>query len=657
MLMFFGRSFAQTGTLGQITAPSPGAKLTGTSVTFTWTAGSSATAYWLYLGTTGPQSANLYSSGSIQGTSVTVSGLPANGVTVYATLFSEIDGVWTPAAYTFTEAGSPVLAAMSSPTAGSTLAGTSATFTWSAGAGPTAYWLYIGTTGPKSANVYNSGILTGTSAAVSNLPAYGVTLYVTLFSEVGTAWQPVSYTYMESGSPVLAALTTPTPGTALAGSSVTFSWTTGGGPTAYWLYLGTTGPKSANIYNSGAITGTSVNLNVPANGVTLYVTLFSYINGTWQPAAYTLTESGTTVLAALTSPAPGSTLPGPSVTFTWSAGGGPTAYWLYLGTTGPNSANLYSSGTLTGTSATVSGLPTTGATIYATLFSEVNGAWQPVAFTYKEALPPATATMISPVAGSVLGGSSVTFSWTAGSQAQGYWLYLGTTGAESANIYDSGAISGTSVTVSGLPANGVNLYATLFTKLNGTYTPVSYTYTQAGTIVLAALTSPAPGSTFTGASETFNWTAGTGPAAYWLYLGTTGAGSANLYNSGTLNATSVTVNGLPTTGATIYATLFSEINGAWQPVHFTYLEAPVAYQVQLSWDAVTGVSPAIEGYNVYRAISPSTTYTLLNPSIDTSTTYTDKSVQIGMTYDYYIESVDTAGLSSAPSTVISVPIT
>jgi len=30
------------------------------------------------------------------------------------------------------------------------------------------------------------------------------------------------------------------------------------------------------------------------------------------------------------------------------------------------------------------------------------------------------------------------------------------------------------------------------------------------------------------------------------------------------------VNGLPTNGETIYATLFTQINGVWQPVSYTY---------------------------------------------------------------------------------------
>lgn len=942
-------------TSAQLSAPLPGNVLPGSTVTFSWSAGSSATAYWLYLGTLGPNTANIYSSGSITATTVTVSSIPSNGVNLYATLFSQIGGVWQPTNYTYVEAGTPSLAAMSSPAPGTTLFGPSATFNWSAGGGPTAYALYLGTAGPQSANLYNSGTITTTSATVTGLPTTGATIYATLFSRINGAWQPASYTFTEaspaapaaiirpaassaftgssatfswspgsqvtaysltlgttgpnssdlykSGTiatnsvtvnglptlgatvyatlssqiagawqtasyvyteapPVLASLALPSGDVPLTGSSAKFVWAPGSGPTAYWLYLGTLGPNTANIYSSGSITGTSVTVsNLPMNGVNLYATLFSKINGNWVAKNYTYTEAGTPALATMTSPAPGASFSGSSATFTWKAGSGPTGYDLYVGTKGPNTADLYNSGALTTTSATVTGIPVTGAPIYVTLFSQINGAWQPIHYTYTELGPPAPAAMLSPTSGTRLSGSTVTFNWTPGSQAQGYWLYLGTLGANTANIYNSGALTGTSVTVSGMPANGVNLYATLFTKLNGTYQPVSYNYTESGTPALASLTSPSPGSILPGASATFSWTAGSGPTAYLLYVGTLGANTANVYSSGSVSGTSATVTSLPTTGAPVYVTLFSEINGAWQAAHYTYTESggageatpssvscanstmtgagtdsctvtlnkaagsagvdvllssnnaavtlpsivtvpansssvgfvatvtsvtsaatvtltansdgtsktyalqlspPVStltvsassvpfgsvvvsapatqtltltstgtgavtissaklsgssafsiagatfpmtlnpkqsamlnlefnpsaagaasgvltltsnsssgtaatvslsgtgqlsiYQVDLSWDAVTGSAVPIAGYYVFRAPAGSTTYTMMTASADTQTTYTDLTVAAGVTYDYYIESVNTAGVASAPSAIFSVTI-
>ena len=69
---------------------------------------------------------------------------------------------------------------------------------------------------------------------------------------------------------------------------------------------------------------------------------------------------------------------------------------------------------------------------------------------------------------------------------------------------------------------------------------------------------------------TFSWTAGTGPAAYELWLGTTRVGSQNLYDSGATKATTVTVSDLPTNGVTVYARLWWEIDAVWKSADYTY---------------------------------------------------------------------------------------
>ena len=87
---------------GAMSTPAQGSTLSGSSVTFTWTEGAGASAYWLDIGNAAGGN-NYYSSGNL-GTalSTTANGLPTDGSTVYATLYSLIDDVWTPNAYTYT---------------------------------------------------------------------------------------------------------------------------------------------------------------------------------------------------------------------------------------------------------------------------------------------------------------------------------------------------------------------------------------------------------------------------------------------------------------------------------------------------------------------------------------------------------------------------
>ncbi|MGA2169745.1 MAG: choice-of-anchor D domain-containing protein [Terracidiphilus sp.] len=273
--------------------------------------------------------------------------------------------------------------ALITPTPGTVLAGSSVTFTWTPGTGVTNYQLLLGTTGVGSQNLYESGSTTATTVTVNNVPTYGLTVYARLWWEIDAAWKSADYTYTEAGSPVLPVLTTPTPGSVLPGSSVAFTWTAGGGPSAYQLYLGTTGVGSHNLYESGATTATTVTVsNLPTAGVTVYARLWWLIGTTWSSADYTYTEAGTPVLPVLTTPAPGSTLAGSSVAFAWTAGAGPAAYQLYVGTTGVGSHNLYESGATTATTETVSDLPTTGVTVYVRLWWEIDAVWQSADYTY-----------------------------------------------------------------------------------------------------------------------------------------------------------------------------------------------------------------------------------------------------------------------------------
>jgi hypothetical protein len=295
-------------------------------------------------------------------------------------------------------------------------------------------------------------------------------------------------------------------------------------------------------------------------GVTVFARLSQRINGVWQSADTTYTEGGTLVRATL-SPTPGAVL-GASTTFSWPANG-PTEYQLYLGTMGVGSNDLYNSGEVTATSVTFS-VPMYGVTVFARLYQHINGVWQYADTTYTEGGTLVSATL-SPAAGALLS-ASTRFSWAANGPTS-YMLYLGTTGVGSNNLYSSGEVTATSETVT-LPTQGVKVYARLYQKINGVWQHTDITYTEGGTTTPATL-SPVAG--VLSASQTFSWANGAGPAEYRLYLGTTGVGSNNLYNSGVVTATSQTVT-LPTQGVTVYATLWQLINGTWQATQYTFTE-------------------------------------------------------------------------------------
>ena len=334
--------------------------------------------------------------------------------------------------------------------------------------------------------------------------------------------------------------------------------------------VGTT-PGGYDLANQGPFTGTGANVTLPTNGTTIYVRLWSFINGgaTQLHNDYTYTEFSVSA-AAITSPAPGSTLTSASTTFTWGAATGASSYYLWVGTTlgGYNLANM---GPFTGTSATAN-LPTNGTTIYVRLWTFINGGTTQLSndYTYAE-FAPSAAAITSPAPGSTLTSASTTFTWNAVTGPSSYYIWVGTTlgGYDLAN---QGPFTGTSATLT-LPTNGTTIYVRLWTFTNGGATQLhnDYTYIEAS-VAAAAIASPPPSSTLLSASTTFTWNAVTGASSYYLWVSTT-PGGYDLANLGPFSGASANVT-LPTNGTTIYVRLWTFINGT--PLHndYTYTEAP-----------------------------------------------------------------------------------
>lgn len=87
--------------------------------------------------------------------------------------------------------------------------------------------------------------------------------------------------------------------------------------------------------------------------------------------------------------------------------------------------------------------------------------------------------------------------------------------------------------------------------------------------VKAEITSPTAGSTFASSSVKFEWSSGTGVEQYFLYVGKSPAwGEYYAQDQGTNR--SVTVNGLPEDGSTVFVRLWSRIGNDWQYSDYTY---------------------------------------------------------------------------------------
>ena len=231
-----------------------------------------------------------------------------------------------------------------SPVANSTLGGNSAVFQWGPQPGATNYWVDIGSTYGGN-NYMQSGPLGGNACSLtvnSRLPTDGSTVYVTWWYFVGGSWSYTEYQYTAyGGGSQIGVITSPVPNSTLTGSSVNFTWTAGTLSTAYWIDAGSS-PGGNQYYQSGNLGNvlTKTVNGLPTNGSTVYVTLYSLVNGQWLNNQYTYTAfSASSCVSTITSPAQGSTLAAYSQLFSWTASSNPgctgvvTSYWLDAGTT------------------------------------------------------------------------------------------------------------------------------------------------------------------------------------------------------------------------------------------------------------------------------------------------------------------------------------
>ncbi|MCP4365312.1 MAG: hypothetical protein GY800_08475 [Planctomycetes bacterium] len=415
---------------------------------------------------------------------------------------------------------------------------------------------------PLLENLADNGGPTMTMALQSGSPAIdaGSGSYCPSTDQRGLARDGVcdigAFEYKNSQS---AEITSPSPGSKLNSNSVTFTWNNSGAD-QYWLWIGTSA-GSNDLYNVDQGTNTSVTVSgLPSNNEALYARLWSKADGAWHygtDCTYTACDTR----AEIQSPASGSVLSSTSQVFTWNSIDA-SQYWLWVGTS-KGSNDLYNRDRGTDTSATVSGLPNNGETLYVRLWSNLSGTWSYSADSTYTACDysSAAAWIQSPTPGSALSSATGTFAWN-NSGAEQYWLWIGTS-AGSNDIYNGGHGTNTSAVISGLPGNGETLYVRLLSKTSSGWsfnTDSIYTACSKNSAI-AAIQTPSPGSALGSATATFTWN-NSGAEEYWLWIGTS-AGSNDIHNTSYGTDTSAVISGLPDSGESLYVRLWSKTDGAW----------------------------------------------------------------------------------------------
>ncbi|QNI33470.1 choice-of-anchor D domain-containing protein [Alloacidobacterium dinghuense] len=326
-----------------------------------------------------------------------------------------------------------------------------------------------------------------------------------------------------------------------------------------------------------------------------------------------------------------------------------------------------SAGTVTGT-LTVSSTSTTNPTAY------INMA----------------GTGVTPTTGALLSVSStyLTFGNVAISSSGSIPVVLSSTGTSAVTI-SSGSIGGSGFSVSGA-SFPVTLQPKQTLTLNFKFAPAS-AGSVTGTMILSS-------NSATGSAAYINMS-GTGVSASSAQLtvspaslsfGDVAVGSSatlgvTLTSTGssavTINSATISGSGYTVSGATFPVTLSAKQTLTLQ-VKFAPTAASAATgkltissnsssnatvavsmsgtgtksQVSLSWGAPSGSSDPVAGYHIYRATGSSASYSLLNSSIESQTSYMDSTVAAGTSYSYYVKSVDSSGHESAASNSINVAV-
>jgi hypothetical protein len=391
-------------------SPANGSVLSGSTVTFQWSAGAGVSEYWLYVSGLAPGGQEIYSGAQGTNTSKTINGLPTDGRTLYVRLWTEISGAWSFLDYSYTSAA--ILTQIPPPANSAALASYLAAtpfYTFDFSSFPN--WDFVT---PPTSSQLSDGVLTlAFSTTMIEWNASFLGWSVAPDSERQSPYQNLSL--LDPYNPLFNpenAWDAQTNWFGIPNLTITLSR-----PVSAFGFEATpddVGTIAATFYtaSSAALSITANNMAFPqsrifaASGapitkITIALTSADYpdfiIGGFRYALSAALAPSSSQAATsespgpappAMISPANGATLPGSTATFQWSAGSGVSEYWLYLSKAAPGGRDFYSGGQGSKTSATFANLPTGGGPLYVRLWWQIGSAWQYADYTYKTAAAP-----------------------------------------------------------------------------------------------------------------------------------------------------------------------------------------------------------------------------------------------------------------------------
>lgn len=244
--------------------------------------------------------------------------------------------------------------------------------------------------------------------------------------------------------------------------------------------------------------------------------------------------------------------------------------------------------------------------------------WVDIILQYGSTTPPSVGISLTPTSASLTTGGTQQFTAAVtGSTNTGVaWSASGGT-VSSAGLYTAPATAGT--------------YSVTATSMADTTKSASATVTITTPTMVAVSISPTSASLRAGGTQQFTATV---------------AGTTNTAVTWSASGGTISTGGLYTapSGAGIYTVNVTSAADASKSASSTVtVAASAAHSVTLNWIASAS---SVVGYNVYRATQSGGPYTLINPALQSGTSYADLSVQAGQTY-YYVVTAVNGGTESA----------
>ena len=458
-----------------LVTPANGATVNGTTVNFAWSVSSGATSYWIQISTNSSFTNLILDQNLGNYTGDNNSGMPNDGSTLYWRVKAGNSAGWSnySSAWSFINgtAAIPQAPTLVTPANGATVNGTTVNFAWSVSSGATSYWIQISTNSSFTNLILDQNLGNYTGDNNSGMPNDGSTLYWRVKAGNSAGWGSYSSAWSfingKTTIPPTPALSSPSNGSKVNGTSINLSWNASSGANDYWLQVSTSSNFSSMTINQdmGNYLGATLS-SMPNDGSTFYWRVkagntagWSSYSGAWSFI------NGTTVLPqapTLLTPANEATVSGTSITFGWDKVSGATEYWLQMSTNSSFSSLITDKNLGDYTSATTGELPNNWTTYYWRVKAGNIAGWgnYSTIWTVINAIVtvPQAPALLTPSNNSIVKGTAVNFTWNSSGGATEYWIQTSTNSIFTNLTTDQNMGNNTNATTNSLPNDGTTYY-------------------------------------------------------------------------------------------------------------------------------------------------------------------------------------------------------